>query len=331
MLNDQKKILALRYFIGALFIISGLAKLFPIIAFEMQLVQQGFSNWVIVTWFARGIIAFELFLGLSFFQKNFLKRFFIPAAILLLIIFSLDLIRTIIMNGFTGNCGCFGQIIIMTPLEALIKNIVLVAALLYLSSLLKKDEPKKLLVSFSFFVIAFLPVLVLFPTGQFHNADSNNRESITFDSNGAAKNNVTKNKKSDGPIKYSNSIKENVLTSLNNFSDNKTVNLRVGKNIVALLSMDCGDCFETASSIQKLSKQVKLPPVYFLLWGDEGQVPNFLKETKAKFPYKLVDPGTLSKLSDGFVPKVYFLNNGKIIREWDYKTFSIEKLRDSLK
>ncbi len=328
-LNDSKKITALRIFIGALFIFSGLSKLFPIVAFEMQLVQQGITSWFIVTWLARAIIAFEIFLGLSFLQRNFLKKVFIPAAIVLLIIFSLDLIITIILRGFAGDCGCFGQVIIMTPLEALFKNIILIAALLYLRKLIKNDEPKKVLASFSFFLIAFLPIFLFSPPGQFQKNDSSKNGIVSVDSSKIIK--VQSSAKSDGDAPYnsSNLTKEKVLTSIKNFSGVKA-NLTKGKNIIAILSMTCEDCYETAVSIGQLSQKMKLPPVYFLLWGDKSEIHGFLRRTRTNFPHKLIDPQTLSKLADGFVPKIFLLNNGKIVHEWNYKTFSSQKLAKAL-
>ncbi|MGB6065129.1 MAG: hypothetical protein WBG50_09985, partial [Desulfomonilaceae bacterium] len=129
---------------------------------------------------------------------------------------------------------------------------------------------------------------------------------------------------------YPVSTKEKVLTSINGFSGGARVNLKEGKKIVAVLSMTCEDCYETAVSIGKLSKQIKLPPVYFLLWGDKSEVEGFLQRAQTNFPYKLIDPQTLSKIADGFVPKVFLLNNGKIIHEWNYKTFSSQKLVKAL-
>ncbi len=323
--NDSNKITALRIFIGTLFIFSGLSKLFPIVAFEMQLIQQGITNWVIVTWMASAIIAFEIFLGLSFFQKNYLRKIFIPAAILLLFIFSLDLILTIILRGFAGDCGCFGQVIIMTPLEALIKNIVLIAALLFLRKKIKKDEPQKLLVSFSLFLIVFLPVLIFSQPKNFDNSYSTKNEAAVVDSSKINRDNTSANYGSDAPFTTSNLTKEKVLASIKNFSGVK-VNLTKGKNIVAVLSMTCEDCYETAVSIGQLSQKMKLPPVYFLLWGDKSEVDGFLRRTQTNFPHKLIDPQTLSKLADGFVPKIFFLNNGKILKEWNYKTYTPKRL-----
>lgn len=329
-INNLKKITMLRAFTGTLFIFSGLAKLFPITAFEMQFVQQGIGDWILATWFARAIIAFEIFLGLSFFQKNFLKKIFIPAAIILLIIFSLDLIRTIILKGFSSDCGCFGEIIVMTPLESLLKNFVLIAALIYLGKLIKVEKSRGILLSVSFLLISFFPVFLIFSPGKFKYSNNNINETVSVDSAKTKQSNSSMHDEGNLSITYSKSTKEKALTSIKDFSGRESVNLKEGENIIAVLSMACGDCYETAVSIGQLSRKTKLPPVYFLLWGDRSEVEGFFRRTKVQFQYKLLDSPTLSKLTDGFVPKVFLLNNGKILQEWNYKTFSPDKLRKAI-
>ena len=75
----------LRILIGIVFIVSGLAKLYPIEPFEIVFVDLGISNWIAASIIARLVIVFELFLGLSiifnFWLKNWivlLRSYFLP-------------------------------------------------------------------------------------------------------------------------------------------------------------------------------------------------------------------------------------------------------------
>ena len=128
----------IRYIISILFLVSAIAKLFP---FEMmtgiekgfvqgQLIPMGFSE-TLASYFSRFIIAIEFFIAFTILQTNYLKKLIIPSSILLVSLFSLHLLYKIIL-GDSGNCGCFGELIPMTPLEALIKNILTIIALVYL-------------------------------------------------------------------------------------------------------------------------------------------------------------------------------------------------------
>ena len=47
---------------------------------------------------------------------------------------------TFLSGGNTGNCGCFGELIAMTPIEAIIKNIVAVGLLVWLWKILENDK-----------------------------------------------------------------------------------------------------------------------------------------------------------------------------------------------
>lgn len=148
------KISAIKYLVGFIFLFSAVSKLFPVLAFEMQLVSHGITNWLAAVVLARVLIAAEIFLGLCFFQHSYIKKIFIPGAMLLLIIFSIDMIYLIILRGPGGSCGCFGSVLTMTPIEALIKNIILLALLNFLYNKIKADTGSGTVLVIIFFVLS---------------------------------------------------------------------------------------------------------------------------------------------------------------------------------
>jgi hypothetical protein len=122
-----------RIIVFLLFALSAVTKMFPIWAFEKQLVDLGLTDWCSAPFWARLIIATELTLGIGMLQPHFLRRIIIPATFLLLTAFSVHLTIEMVKHGpMNGNCGCFGQLIPMTPLEAFIKNILTMGLLVYL-------------------------------------------------------------------------------------------------------------------------------------------------------------------------------------------------------
>ena len=121
---------AIRIIISFLFLLSAVAKLYPspyfaISTFEVkQLYTMGFSQ-DLAAYFSRTLIGIELALGLLLLQSNFLRKIVIPATLLMLVVFTIHLtIVTFQDGGNSGNCGCFGSLLPMTPIEAIIKNIV---------------------------------------------------------------------------------------------------------------------------------------------------------------------------------------------------------------
>ena len=173
-------ILALRIATTVLFVFSAVAKLYPIEAFEKQLVDLGFASWTSAPYLSRAIIGFEAFLGFAFLQKNYLRSFFIPATAALLAVFCIHLAYTIYTTGNSGNCGCFGQLIKMTPLEALIKNIVTLGLLGYLYTLTKNYERKNVALPTALLVLTYVGLFIAFPIKSY---GTNYNETIPLDSN----------------------------------------------------------------------------------------------------------------------------------------------------
>ena len=78
----------------------------------------------------------EIFLSITILFNNYLKRLIVPLSFVMVTIFSIHLSTQIF--GDTENCGCFGDLIPMTPLaEALIKNII---TLVILAVIYKKSK-----------------------------------------------------------------------------------------------------------------------------------------------------------------------------------------------
>ncbi|MFM2388074.1 MAG: hypothetical protein RL660_2831 [Bacteroidota bacterium] len=145
-LSANRKTIAwvLRILIAVLFIVSALSKAFQhwkdipalqtsVWGFEKQLVELGFVDWCSSPYLARFIIGLELAIGIALLFNYWIRRLVIPGTILLLLAFIVHLCIQGAANGFTnGNCGCFGSLLPMTPLEAIIKNIITIALLVVL-------------------------------------------------------------------------------------------------------------------------------------------------------------------------------------------------------
>jgi thiol-disulfide isomerase/thioredoxin len=124
---------ALRILVALLFLVSALSKMFPLWMFEKQLVDLGITSWCSAHYLARTLIALEFAIGLALLQNNYLRSLVIPGTIVLLLLFNIHLSMEMYKHGaMNGNCGCFGQLIPMTPLEAFIKNLITIGILIYL-------------------------------------------------------------------------------------------------------------------------------------------------------------------------------------------------------
>lgn len=362
-------ILALRIATTLLFVFSAVAKLYPIEAFEKQLVDLGFASWNTAPFLSRGIIGFEAFLGLAFLQKNYLRSFFIPATAALLVVFCVHLGYTIFSTGNSGNCGCFGQLIKMTPLEALIKNIVTLGMLGYLYTLTKNYERKNIAFPTALLVLTYVGLFIAFPIKSY-TTTTDEKGMATFDSIAplstsqpdykptadtvveVVKDLVTKDKTKTSDIKSGAATvtkkdtvskqatkstpaytpKVSIYGGFKNFSDGVTANVDKGTSIVCMLSLECEHCMETARQIGELSKEQKLPPVYFLFFGSPGELDHFFEVAKCKYPYKIVEPQVFFPLLGDISspPRVSVLKEGNIVADFDNDSFSKDKLKKAI-
>ena len=353
----RKILILIQILAGCLFIFSSVAKLAPIETFEQILVRQGLANWESVVYFSRIIIIIELFLGLSFFQNSYIKKIFTPAAIGLLLIFSAHLTYTIITEGSRDNCGCFGRLIVMTPLEALIKNIILLIPLIYLyfnvespGVNLKPVKKESFKLPAAYFVFSLLAVMLLFPIKHYELPDKMIETSTAEKerlSDVQIKNEIGETEaevKTETPIeqKPSNEIeikteprlekRVSVFAGFKEFSGEE-VDLDNGEKIVALFSLDCEDCMETALKIGELIKTNDLPPIYVLFLGEQDQVADFFEAAQNEFKYQIIPPQKFFPLIGNFPPRIVYLKDGNILGDWDHDSFNeqvfVEKIKQS--
>ncbi len=328
-------VLAVRILIFGLFILSAVAKMYPLWAFEKQLVDLGITDWCGAHYLARIILGIEIAAGIAILQNHFIKRLVIPATALLLITFCIHLIIQMVQHGaMSGNCGCFGQLIPMTPLEALIKNIATLGLLWYLYRNVKEAENNRIEIPLLILALSVLLVFVLFPfcpcgkekkstqvevnQPQLDSAQlSLATAEIKKDTSKAEKfkQDVTEEKKEDpGPKPVTSRF-----ASFTNFSG-KSVNLDKGKAIVCMFAPGCDHCMATAKELNQLSAKAGFPPVYILFMDEEAnKIPDFFKFAGRTFPYQVLDIPKFWKTMGpgGGTPGVYYLWNGNLKKSFE--------------
>jgi hypothetical protein len=342
-IKNNYVVTTLKIFLGCIFIFSGIVKLFPIEPFEFIIVKQGIAGWETVPYLSRLIIGFEIFLGFSLLQKSYIKKIFIPAAVILLAIFTLHLFYTIFVSGYTKDCGCFGNVLPMSSLEAIIKNIVLIILFFVLNKAANNRQKDSLIIPGIIFIIVYALIFSIFhikpyrvPTNESSKINIIQEPVKTVVKDSSIKINLNQSKiipveKSKDTtlvkLKYKKSV--SVFAPFKDFNTGKA-NLDEGIKIVALLSLDCDHCLNTAIQLGELRKKIKSPPVYILFFGAEEQVEPFFDKAKAKFPYKMLDPQTFFPLLEKNPPRICLLAEGNIVKNWNSDNFNIEELKKEI-
>lgn len=335
---------AIRILIVLIFMVSGIAKLFPVWAFEKQMVDLGITSWCYAPYLSRLIIALELSIGILILQPHFLKRIVIPGTILLLLAFCVHLTLQMIAHGaMVGNCGCFGQLIPMTPLEAFIKNIITIGLLIYLFTIVKEKEKGKnkfIYLIFTYTVVALL-LFILFPFCPCKNSESIKQPLLSSDTvtqmagipdsstlvktNGSAQDNTVKSTKAtinNTEIKQADSGPKRVKSRYSAYTTfgNTKVNLDDGKKIICFFAAGCDHCRAAATELNMLSKKIQLPPVYVFFMNEETDlIPGFFKETGGTYPYTILEVPVFWELlgMNSDTPGIVLQWNGNLIRYYE--------------
>ena len=331
-----------RFILGCLFILSGLSKLFPIESFDLTLVNQGITNWNIAPYLSRFIISVELFLGISFFVSPFVKKIAIPFSFLLLIVFCIHLVFLIAAGNGSKSCGCFGELIPMSSLEALIKNLVLIVMLFLLHKYFRFEKKLNYSSAFAVFSIVFAGMFLIFQIKPYNIPPKDESPAQIIDSVSTISPSQSAEINDTVQVAAETSIAEkitvngkpkvkSVFAAFREFSGGEIVNLDNGIKLVCLFSLDCEDCMETARKLGKAKKEWnKFPSLYILFLGEEDQVKGFFEVAETIFSYKIISPQTFFPLIKNYPPRIVLLNNGNIIGDWDYENFNLGDLSKKL-
>lgn len=276
--------------LAAVFIISAISKLQSLEAFEWTFIDMGVKGTTSASVIAHLFIGLEFMVGLFLLLHIYLKQVTYPITIGLLVLLTGYLILLIIQQGNTGNCGCFGDWIYMNPLQAIWKNLLMIAACVALIFIypIKPYKNQEALSA----VVAMLALVAPFIVSPIN---TNNQPTL-------------KNKAIDlSPLYADSSMKP-------------AVELREGKHIVAFMSLTCPHCKKAAYLLHTIKLHNKNFPIYIVLSGNPDNAKEFFKESHAEdVPHMLfTDTDAFIDMAGPSVPAIYWINNSQIELESNY-------------
>jgi hypothetical protein len=299
--------ITLSILLGLVFIFSGFSKLYPVELFELTLIDLKVSNWATAPVISRIMIAIEFFLGALLILNFNLRKFTLKAVIATLIVFTIYLIALIAVEGNKGNCKCFGNIIHMTPLESIIKNVILIAIAVVLFIWHKGFQLpfKKLIILVVSLASLSLPFILNPP--DFIMAYQSNPETVGYKMN-----------------------LDTLYTSTD--IEKPTVDLRKGKHIIAFMSLTCSHCRVAGYKMHIIKNQEPDLPIYFILNGDKKNLIPFFEDTKAtNIPYIVLLGKRFADLAGFVMPSIVFVNNSVVEEKTNYMNLNIEKINEWIK
>ncbi|WP_276134752.1 MauE/DoxX family redox-associated membrane protein [Polluticoccus soli] len=270
--------------LAAVFLFSAYSKLVSFEAFQWTFVDLGVSNIMVASVIARLFIGFEFLIAFFLLFHIYLTKVTYPATIFMLLALTGYLVFLLAKQGNTGNCGCFGDWIYMKPMEAIWKNVAMLAAvgLLYILYPVRPYKGQE-------WLAAIVTPFVLEPLNVNNTPE-----------------------KANLPI--------NLSLLYEAGSQKPEVELRSGKHIVAFMSLTCPHCRKAAYFLQVLKKNDPKLPIYLVLNGDPENFKAFFEESKAyRVPHMLFDnKPAFIELAGEYVPAIYWVNNSVIEYKSNY-------------
>lgn len=336
----------IRVIVSVLFIFSAYSKLYPSADFGLgtmevkQLYPLGFSRDV-APYFSRLLVAAEFALGIGLLQPHFLQRIVIPATILLLAVFCVHLGYSI-ANDVGGNCGCFGELIKMTPTEALIKNLITIALLIALMRMLSKDKPpQNFPLVVMIYAVCALALFMISPI-QKGSSDTGNTtagqvvilddepivdslDTVVLDTatvDTTNNNTIVDDKDPDEVVEVVEVIEPPKETApkkvTSQFSKHVPASIKLdeGKKILCLFAPTCEHCMETAKTLTEMREKDPNFPKVYIIFMDEGpeEIPNFFAHAGSQYSYQIADVVSFWEIigMSKDTPGVVYLWNGNV-------------------
>lgn len=293
--------IGLKTVVGILFCISAIGKLATIDNFELYMFSFGVLplNFCFVA--ARLIIAFELSLGVIL-AINIKPRTANITALSALGVFTLFLIYAII-KGRTDNCHCMGDLVNINPTFSIFKNLILAAALAFALPLRKGLHCSAWNV-WSGTAIITAAIFIYSPPDNFNPY-----------------------------LRYDESVNRPLYdTVVNHFPE-----LADGRRIVCLYSTSCKYCERTSTKVAALAQRHGFSDrVICIFAGNDDETDSlaraFYRRTiSAEFRYIKMPVIAFLKVTNGEMPEVLLTDNGKIIKEYNYRTVSEHEIKEFFK
>lgn len=295
----------LNILLGLLFIFSGFTKILVIEPFEYKLVEAGFP-WQASLLAARLIIGLEWALGLLLLTQNIFRKKTYFVTLGLLVLFTLQLLYAWLIKGDTSNCECFGELLPFSPLQGILKNLVLllltVLAAWFWKPFRFRFRKAGLILLVLALLTAFTLPFVLNPMNyetSSHFYEKGERYALGTDT-----------------LYHSESIAP------------PEVDLRRGKHIVAFMSLTCPHCRVAAKKIRLMKEQNPELPFFVVLNGRPALQETFFNDTRmTNVPYVLYNErASFARMAGPSLPAIYWLQNDTVLNSSTHLDLNREQI-----
>lgn len=287
-----------RVFLGLFFIGSAITKLISIDSFEVFIYSLGVLNLNLSFLFARVVLVLEFFTGILLIGGLYLRTV-IPATIGLLSLFT-GFIIWLMLFASNRHCFCFGDLLEISNVISIIKNIVLIALLFVIRKSPDTVIRYRKIISLAALLISFSVTFIISPPDSFY-----------FN-------------------RYSKSVTYNDVM-LQNFLNVKP-DFKKGKRVLTFYGTGCRFCKLAVQKISTIAlKSGKAEMISCVFWGDNQSIIDFYNETNSiQFKYTILPPDVFLRITNGEMPLILLLEDGLLKGKFNYRSIDERQLIEFL-
>ena len=301
-LND-----AIRIMIGGMFIIAAILKLISIDEFEIYIYSFNVFSFLVTTFVSRLLIAGEFILGLFLILKiNY--KFTWRATLIMLMLFTLFLIYVAIFRN-DDNCHCFGELVDLSPIESIVKNVVMMALLLFVSRRVTKSPRQRVRCSLLIVTCTLIIVFVVSPPDVIYNKIYSSEKEISS--------NVLKKS-------FDDIVKINFENDSISFDSASVFKPDEGSQMIAIVSSGCKYCKLGVKKLAMMldNKETDISDVDIFIWGSPNGIINFRRETLTEdYAYWHIMPNEAIDITYGRFPIFILMEGDEIVEVGDFRSF----------
>ncbi|MFI3317038.1 MAG: DoxX family protein [Rikenellaceae bacterium] len=277
--------------VGVLFIVSALLKLSSIDSFELYIFSLNLFSLEIASFMARLVIGAELALGVGYIINIYHKQLFYTV-LATTVGFTLLLIYLWVI-GREDNCHCFGDVVDISPVESILKNVGIIAMIL-----LSKNTPTwrfeitinhHTIKRYSSYILLAACALIAVPFQRYPIHSIYNRVNDRGENYVASK------------------INFDLLNTM--LEQHPEIEWGTKCKIIAFYGTHCKYCKLSVGQLSQIVRRHGLDhdAIRLLFWGNDEGVADFFEQTDAvEFDYTIIEPHLLLNIISGELPTLLF-------------------------
>lgn len=280
---------ALRLLLGATFLLSAYTKTIDFSSFELRLLDIGLIGWGLAPYLASAVIIAEFAIGFYFLSLFVRSESYNRLTAGFLVVFTIYLGLLWASKGNDLNCGCMGETIPFTPLQAIVKNLLTIGILWLVHRFEHQDistNPIKTWHHLLYLLLGISSAAANIP--NFLNPVPVALENPSF-------------------------FDRTLLQESSTLPGGSFHFERQEPYLIAFLSMSCGHCriaAERLSSMQRLNPKL---PIFIVLNGDSSALHDYRAQQKIEsIPYTLLEAAPFIQLAGTSVPVLFIVQNDSV-------------------